>query len=461
MGKASKALRQVLKDRGITQNKLATALGIEGSIISHWCDEQIDPTAETVAEIVELLQGIEPSVAENFIRLYLGYPSQIDEDEKTLPFSAAQELPLSNEVDVSTLSRLLEKTTTSYKYLFLISLLDILKRRQFDVSLPVGFKEIVVEMLANAWYPHTYFRLSFGLQDKIADKLDSLALEISEPILKFTDTDKELLRRTLEKQDLNDVVKYISRYVPFRIIRPFFEQEIARLQDDKVNQKIVDLSFMQFEKQPLYHFDSVLYKDCKAIILHEKWMKYIERNYSIIRAWVAWEWLNYMQQRNPNIPALVNKLFIPQARGSLDKQTKYWKLILERTSIKCIYSEQSLNLKVFSLDHYIPWSFVAHDQLWNLIPTLLEVNSSKSNNLPAQKYFNDFVATQHLGFTVSYEHLGEKAWSNYVETYIADLKVNHEDLLNIERLQNAYEYTLQPLLSLAEGQGFATNWSYL
>jgi hypothetical protein len=38
----------------------------------------------------------------------------------------------------------------------------------------------IKEILANAWYPHTYFKLSFGLQDKISDKLDFLNLEISE-----------------------------------------------------------------------------------------------------------------------------------------------------------------------------------------------------------------------------------------------------------------------------------------
>ena len=35
-----------------------------------------------------------------------------------------------------------------------------------------------------------------------------------------------------------------------------------------------------------------------------------------------------------------------------------------------------------SLDHFVPWSYVAHDELWNLVPTTKAVNSSKSNDLP-------------------------------------------------------------------------------
>jgi hypothetical protein len=78
-------------------------------------------------------------------------------------------------------------------------------------------------MLANAWYPHTYFKLSFGAQDKIAQKLDSLTLEVSEPILRFTDTDKKLLRKTIASQNLNSVISCLRKYVPFRLIIPFLE----------------------------------------------------------------------------------------------------------------------------------------------------------------------------------------------------------------------------------------------
>jgi hypothetical protein len=49
----------------------------------------------------------------------------------------------------------------------------------------------------------------------------------------------------------------------------------------------------------------------------------------------------------------------------------------------------------------LPWSFVAHDQLWNLTPTSPEVNSSKSDNLPANTYFDRFVDLQHQGLITS------------------------------------------------------------
>lgn len=458
MGKAGKALKQVSEAHGISQSRLAIALGVEHPIVSHWFHEQTDPTAETVVRIVEVLREINSSIAEDFIRLYLGSSSRID--EVVLPIDEVRELPASDEVDVRKLSRLFDKTTNSYKYLFFISLLDILKRRQFDALSPISFKEIIVEMLANAWYPHTYFKLSFGSQDKIADKLNFLNLNITEPVLKFADTDKKLLRGAIKEQNLDDIVAFIGKYVPFRLIRPFFKQETVRLPDSTVNQRVIDLASSEFEtRKPLYCFNAHLLKDCQTIILHQDWVSYIETNYPVIRGWVYWEWLNYMQQKNPSVPGIVNKLFMPQERGSLAKQTKYWKLIVRHTTIHCVYSSEAISANNFSLDHYLPWSFVAHDQLWNLVPTLPEVNSSKSNNLPSPKYFAEFVLIQHLGLTASHENLGEQAWSNYVESYISDLRVSTEDLLDAERLTNAYESTTQPLLTLAAKQGFNENWS--
>ena len=72
MGKAGEALRQALETYGISQNKLAVALGIERGSVYRWVHEIRDPTAETVRDIVKALQRIEPAAAEKFVELYLG-----------------------------------------------------------------------------------------------------------------------------------------------------------------------------------------------------------------------------------------------------------------------------------------------------------------------------------------------------------------------------------------------------
>ena len=467
MGQAGKALRQVLETYSINQSSLATALGVDRPVVFRCFHEQTDPTAETVASIVRVLREINPIAAREFIRCYLVDLTQ--DAEMDLVATPSQELPKSDTVDVSTLSRLLKKTTNSYKYLFFISILDILARREFDALSPISFREIIIEVLANAWYSHTYFKLSFGLQDKISNKLDSLNIDISDTKIIFQDTDKRHLRRTISDKPIDDIVSDLRRYVPFLFIRPFFEQELKSAKTGKNKrtnpgddeQKIINLAEELFNvKKPLYRFDASLYKNCSSINLHPEWVSYIENNYSIVRAWVCWEWLKYMQQRNPNVPAVANKLFPPQERGSLNSQKSYWKLILKQTNLQCIYSKQTLPSHGFSLDHYLPWSFVAHDQSWNLIPTFPEVNSSKSNYLPDENYFDEFVNLQHLGLSVAKESMGVQQWSNYIEPYIADLKIADENnLIDLQILKSAYESTLTPLISIAIKQGF-TRWFY-
>jgi transcriptional regulator with XRE-family HTH domain len=456
MGKAGQALKQVLETYDISQSQLATGLGVERPIVFRWYHEKIDPTAETVAEIVKALNKINQSAANEFIQVYLGdlilFRNPI----------MNQDLPLSDKVNVTVLSQIFNNITNSYKYLYFISILDILKRRNFDTLSPISFREIIVEMLANAWYPHNYFKLSFGKQDQIANKLDALDIEITEPILKFRDTDKKLLRTAINNQNLDDIVISINRYVSYRLIRPFFAQETKGLKDYDVNPTIINLANNQFDtKKPLYSFDAEDQKNCNAIILHPDWIQYLEENYTIVRGWASWEWLNYMQQRNPSTPNVVNKLFMPQERDSLNNQTKYWKTILEHREIECIYSKIKLKKNEISLDHYLPWSFVAHDQLWNLIPTTKSVNSSKSNNLPSETYFRDFVSLQHLGLTIYKQNVSQTKWLNDIESFVAELKVDQpDDLLNLEILMNVYTKTIQPLISLATLQGFSPNWIY-
>ncbi|UKO97405.1 HNH endonuclease domain-containing protein [Nostoc sp. UHCC 0870] len=456
MGKAGQALKQVLESYNISQSQLAAGLGVERPIVFRWYHEKIDPTAETVAEIVKALNKINQSAANDFIQVYLGdlilFRNPI----------MNQDLPLSDKVNVTVLSQIFNNITNSYKYLYFLSILDILKRRNFDTLSPISFREIIVEILANAWYPHNYFKLSFGKQDQIANKLDALELEITEPILKFRDTDKKLLRTAINNQNLDDIVISINRYVSYRLIRPFFAQETRGLKDYDVNPAIINLANNQFDtRKPLYCFNSEDQKNCNAIILHPDWIQYLEENYTIVRGWAAWEWLNYMQQRNPSTPNVVNKLFMPQERDYLGNQTKYWKTILEHREIECIYSKIKLNKNEISLDHYLPWSFVAHDQLWNLIPTTKSVNSSKSNNLPSETYLRDFVSLQHLGLTIYKQNVSQTKWLNDIESFVAELKVDQpDDLLNLEILMNVYTKTIQPLISLATLQGFSPNWVY-
>jgi hypothetical protein len=176
-------------------------------------------------------------------------------------------LPKSDSVNVSALVRLFSKATTSYKYLFFISLLDILRRKHFQVEEGIGLSELFVEMLANAWYPHNYFKLSFGSQDRIAQRLETLELELSEPILKFKDVEKTLLRETISHQNLATIFRDLKENVPFRLIVPFLRQElkdenVSLSRGNELSYQMPSIANKYFDaRKPIYRFDRDSYAD--------------------------------------------------------------------------------------------------------------------------------------------------------------------------------------------------------
>jgi transcriptional regulator with XRE-family HTH domain len=79
MGKAGKALKRVLETYEISQNRLAVAMGIARSTVSHWFNETRTPSAEAATEIAEALRQLDE--AAEFIELYLGRSSLGDRPE--------------------------------------------------------------------------------------------------------------------------------------------------------------------------------------------------------------------------------------------------------------------------------------------------------------------------------------------------------------------------------------------
>ena len=110
-------------------------------------------------------------------------------------------------------------------------------------------------------------------------------------------------------------------------------------------------------------------------------MEYLQSNLGILTGWTDFNLISYLQRRNPTVPGISDKIYPPQER-KLTAATNYWKHMIQRGTVTDIYSGERLSTKGMSIDHFVPWSYVASDELWNLIPTEKSINSRKSNNLP-------------------------------------------------------------------------------
>ncbi|WP_144553341.1 HNH endonuclease [Bacillus sp. X1(2014)] len=74
-------------------------------------------------------------------------------------------------------------------------------------------------------------------------------------------------------------------------------------------------------------------------------------------------------------------------RSSLDQ---FYQVLSSFYSGKCFYCGKTINKDTSHVDHFIPWSFVQADHLWNLVIAYSTCNLSKSDKL-ADKFFLEIV----------------------------------------------------------------------
>ena len=343
-------------------------------------------------------------------------------------------LQKNNILPISRLSGIFSNTTATYKYYWFVALLDIVvKERKTRIS----FWEIIAGMVAESWYPIHYFKLSFGKSDSLFDK----SLEIQKEFQLSIEDDKDRIKKQL-LDNLNNTKKYLRVFtinVPYRFLSPWIKY---------TTDNDVVLRSQKFENNCLY----AIYGD--EIIINGNWVEYLAEHYSILRDFAFWNLTEFLQKRNPNVPDVPSKLIKPIQRDSLTKQHKFWDTYIETVgSINCIYTGKRIFAKQYDLDHFVPWSFVSHNLLWNLIPADSSINSSKSNNLPSlEKYLKSFAVIQHDALKTLYT-------KNQNNTLFEDYLIVYDSISGLINLSetdfyNVFKKTFSPMVQIAENMGF-------
>ena len=345
-------------------------------------------------------------------------------------------LPQNAKLPISCLAGIFSNTTATYKFYWFVSLLDIVvKERKTRIS----FWEIIAGMVAESWYPIHYFKLSFGKSDSLYTQSQSLQQELGIPIDENKDGIKRILLNNLEDNSVKSLLRVFTLNVPYRFLSPWIKYTY--------DAEVVNKS-QKFENDCLY----AIYSD--EIVINEKWVDYLAEHYTILRDFAFWNLTEFLQKRNPNVPDVPSKLIKPIQRDSLTKQHKFWDTYIETVgSINCIYTGKQIFAKQYDLDHFVPWSFVSHNLLWNLIPADSIINSSKSNNLPPLEiYLKPFAKVQHHALKKLYE---KNPSNNIFEDYLI-VYDSIPDLANLSETDfyNVYRKTFSPMVQIAENMGF-------
>ena len=355
------------------------------------------------------------------------------------------QIPQSQILTTRHLNRVFDKTVATYKFYWFLGILDLFVKQG---KTKMNVWEIMISMVANAWYPVNYFRLSFGKSESLYEAILALQRENNIPINIGIKDLIILLQALTQRPEIRKQLNFLQLNVPFRFLRPWIDTS-----DDR---EMVKRS-QTFENGCLYKLEKE--NGTLWIELNPIWLTYLQENYEILSSFAYWGLTNFLQVRNPNVPNIPNKLIKKEERNSLSAQRKFWNTAINAgLEVRCLYTNKLLVEREYDLDHFIPWSFVSHDLLWNLMPADSSINSSKSNKLPdLNLYLPKLAETHQAALRINLEKgKQDKLLEDYLSLGFTPQEIVQ---MNQERLLDCFSQTFTPMNQIALNMGFES-WKY-
>ena len=118
-----------------------------------------------------------------------------------------------------------------------------------------------------------------------------------------------------------------------------------------------------------------------------------------------------------------------------------------------------------SIDHFVPWPYVAHDEFWNQHPTTRSINSSKSNNLPDWNiYFPKLAELEYHSYKMIWEYDQiHKLFDDCAKDHLnnADIRQKlYREGLGQQEFSGCLNEIIYPVYLSAKTCGFK-NWEYV
>ncbi len=120
-------------------------------------------------------------------------------------------------------------------------------------------------------------------------------------------------------------------------------------------------------------------KDKRFIIISLDTYRFFKNNYHELSKILIYEWAKFLEKTNftPRLISKIENLGLNN-RSSL---TKYKNILLKQMESKCFYCDKIVDNDDIHVDHFIPWSYVYEDSIWNLVISCSTCNLKKSDYL--------------------------------------------------------------------------------
>lgn len=362
----------------------------------------------------------------------------------------------SGELDYRAFGSMLDHPTQCYKFYWLEAIMNLmLKKYRFS------FDEIFDEMIVSAWYTVTQYHLFLGpmIEGERRDAINRAIDVLIENTSLNENSKPDEIRSVLKEQNylVLEYKRKLAKNVPYKLLSSF-SSELTQDKGDAYR-----IEYIQILNQEI-HLPYIIENGVgigKCVLLQEAWIPFLMDNYLIIKNWIQYNKIQFLQMINPGVPGIINKL--DDERNNvrhLERVRDLWNAHIEVSNkeIVDIYTGNKLE-STFDVDHFIPWSYVAHDEMWNLIPSNASANRSKSNHLPEwDLYFHKMANMEYDLYksVVEYDSihkLFEKCYAKNLQSLwaIEELYVKENTEYEFKHKLEAHMY---PLYEAARMQGY-------
>lgn len=369
-----------------------------------------------------------------------------------------------NTLDIEGFSRMMKDPSFCYKFYWLEAIVQLISEDKKEAA----YEEIIDEMISNAWYSVLEFHLHLsglfgdGLIKDNLEKAVSRLKELSDlPNNACKIEIKNKLKEFEADKELHSYKMELTKNVPVKALSGFANRGAEQIDLNSGAGRMMAYynRLSQSEIRLPYIFDNG--KGLKrAITFNEGWIQMIQDNTVTILGWIQMEKVKWLQNNNPEVPGLVYKMApMDERMRKLNNVRKLWEAILEITPIIDVFKDEAIKAGEYDVDHFIPWSFVMNDELWNLMPMNSSWNSRKSNKLPQwEQFFGKFADNQFILYDLMHEKPGiHKLYEGCYRDNLHSIWANQE-LYRKGNSRNEFhrilEKNMRPVYDSARRQGY-------
>ena len=371
-----------------------------------------------------------------------------------------------NRLDIESFSQMMKDPSYCYKFYWLEALIHLISRGISETT----FDAVIDEMICNAWYSVREFHIHLsGLQADglVRDGLERAIIRLTELSDLPANASKTEIKNSISEynQELKPFKEQLTNMVPYRALAGFFSRADQKVDWGSVRRLTEYIRYINQSVTTLPYTLGDHSKLKKEIHFNPEWMAMIQDNTVNILGWIQYEKVKWLQNNNPEVPGLIYKLTpMDEKMRKLSHVRKLWNEILSSCDIRDIFTGNSVSRERYDVDHFIPWSFVMNDELWNLMPMDSSLNSSKSNRLPMwDPFFKRFAGNQFILYEKIHESekihkLYESCFRDNMHSIWAGQELYRKGNSK-EEFYNILEKNMRPVHDSARRQGYEL-WQY-